>query len=275
MSNPIEPGDLREQVLWQTEGLEVWTWESVSSPHGWRTRFASDWAVSLFRSGSMMRRGSGFEQVVDRTMGAFRQRGDEYEAAEPSQQHKTGTLICVDPEHYGELVAVPTRPIRITPSIDLRHRMLLKYLLQRDGSNEVENVLIDLLHDIVTQETPTAIRYSRRTTGESRRRLVRQACERLQDSRFVTLRDLAATVGTSPFHLSRLFREVMGCTIPQYRLQLNVSDALDRLGTGDDDLASVAVDAGFSDHSHMTRTFVTMLGATPSRVRSALSPAPR
>ena len=82
--------------------------------------------------------------------------------------------------------------------------------------------------------------------------------------------ELARAVGSSPFHLSRVFREITEMTLSQYRLRLRVHHALDRIAEGDEDLASVAEAAGFADHSHMTRTVVTHFGQAPSALRKLL-----
>jgi AraC-like DNA-binding protein len=53
----------------------------------------------------------------------------------------------------------------------------------------------------------------------------------------MSLVDLARAVAVSPFYLSRVFRQITGETIPQYRMRLRVGDVLDRITNGDDDLA--------------------------------------
>ena len=113
--------------------------------------------------------------------------------------------------------------------------------------------------------------YSRRTTGESRRRLVTEACELLhRPGRKIGLVEIARTIGCSPYHLSRVFHEITGLTIPQYRKRLRIHDALRRLNDGEYDLAAIAVASGFADHSHMTRSIVAQYGDPPSRLRELI-----
>ncbi len=50
-----------------------------------------------------------------------------------------------------------------------------------------------------------------------------------------TVVDIARRLGTSPFHLCRVFRELTGQTMHEYRTQLQVRDSLERL---EDDLTS-------------------------------------
>ena len=81
---------------------------------------------------------------------------------------------------------------------------------------------------------------------------------------------LSRLVGCSPFHLCRIFRQGTGQSLRQFRLQHRLGTALDRLGEGEEDLAALACDVGFSSHSHMTDAFRQALGATPSELREGL-----
>ena len=85
------------------------------------------------------------------------------------------------------------------------------------------------------------------------------------------LPSVAAAVGTSPHHLSRLFHAGTGITLSGYRTELRVRAAVERLSNGASDLSSVACDVGFFDHAHMTRTFRRLLGRTPTDIRCGLS----
>jgi AraC-like DNA-binding protein len=85
---------------------------------------------------------------------------------------------------------------------------------------------------------------------------------------------VAAAVGCSPHHLSRVFHAGTGVTLSGLRTELRVRAALERIGGGATDLSSVACDVGFFDHAHMTRTFRRLLGTTPTRLRAGLRRSP-
>jgi len=87
-----------------------------------------------------------------------------------------------------------------------------------------------------------------------------------------TLDDLAQAVGTSVFHLCRIFRQHTGTTIHQYRAGLRLRRAIELLHDGGDILA-VAMALGYSGHSHFTRAFHRAFGITPSRLRGGVSAA--
>jgi AraC family transcriptional regulator len=85
----------------------------------------------------------------------------------------------------------------------------------------------------------------------------------------VTVAQVAEAVGVHPTHLAREFRAHFGESVGQYVRRLRVEWAKTRLLTTADALASIAVQAGFSDQAHFTRWFKRQTGVTPHRYRSA------
>ncbi len=89
-----------------------------------------------------------------------------------------------------------------------------------------------------------------------------------------TLAAIAADVGVSPVYLTQLFQQVEGLPLYRYQLQLRLARALELLGD-DVDLTDLALDLGFSSHSHFAATFKRTYGQAPSafqrstRVRSS------
>lgn len=80
----------------------------------------------------------------------------------------------------------------------------------------------------------------------------------------VSLDDLAAIGGTSPFHLVRAFKDRFGLTPVAYRTQQRVAEAC-RLLRRSVPIAEVALEVGFTDQSHLTRQFQRLMGAPPGR----------
>ena len=83
----------------------------------------------------------------------------------------------------------------------------------------------------------------------------------------LTLDDLARAVHASPFHLARVFRQHTGLTIHRYLTLLRLRASLERLAQGQEDLAALALELGFSSHSHFTDAFTREFGAPPSGLR--------
>ena len=88
----------------------------------------------------------------------------------------------------------------------------------------------------------------------------------------LSLAEIATEVAVSPYHLARLFRRHTGFTIHDYVTHLRLRRALDVVARSDVDLATVALELGFSSHSHFTRTFRSVFGCTPSSLRESAAP---
>jgi AraC family transcriptional regulator len=82
-----------------------------------------------------------------------------------------------------------------------------------------------------------------------------------------TLAELARRVYTTPFHLARVFRDEVGAPVHQYHLRVRLARALDLLLDTDRDLGRIALDVGFTTHSHFTTAFRQMVGTAPDRFR--------
>ncbi len=78
----------------------------------------------------------------------------------------------------------------------------------------------------------------------------------------IRLKELAATLGCTQFHLIRLFRTHKGLSPHAFLLQLRLEHARKRLENGRP-ISDTAASAGFSDQSHLTRTFKARYGLTP------------
>jgi AraC family transcriptional regulator len=81
-----------------------------------------------------------------------------------------------------------------------------------------------------------------------------------------TLSDIAAAVGGSPLHLTQLFQQAEGLSLYRYQLQLRLAQALVRLPHCDD-LTALALDLGFSSHSHFSAAFRKAYGCAPSTLQ--------
>ncbi len=91
--------------------------------------------------------------------------------------------------------------------------------------------------------------------------------ERFQES--LSLGYLAETVGVHPGHVARTFRQQYGTTIGGRVRELRVAYVKQRLASAAP-LRDIAVDAGFADQSHLTRTFRRSTGVTPAAFRRLL-----
>jgi AraC-like DNA-binding protein len=80
----------------------------------------------------------------------------------------------------------------------------------------------------------------------------------------LSLDQLAAVAGLSPFHFLRQFRAQHHATPQQWLMALRLSRAKRLLDAGEPP-AQVAAATGLSDQAHLTRAFARRYGVTPAR----------
>jgi AraC family transcriptional regulator len=83
----------------------------------------------------------------------------------------------------------------------------------------------------------------------------------------IPMREAAASAGVHETHFSRTFRRYFGMTANAYRARARVQHASRLLLMTTSSIACIALSAGFSDQSHLTRTFSQMLGLAPAEYR--------
>src|SRR6266849_1287964 len=84
----------------------------------------------------------------------------------------------------------------------------------------------------------------------------------------LTLADVAEFAGVHAVSLARAFRRTHHCTVGEYVRKLRIEFACQKLTASDESLVEIAFSAGFSEQSHLCRTFKRLTGLTPSEYRS-------
>jgi AraC-like DNA-binding protein len=132
-----------------------------------------------------------------------------------------------------------------------------------------EELALDLLDGLLQPLSRQKRLPSRPDTLEQQRHWVREAQLLLgrRHAEDLQIADIARAVHTSAFHLSRIFKRETGITLHQYRNRIRLSVGLDRLLQGETDLTHLALDLGYSSHSHFTRAFSAEYGLPPSEAR--------
>jgi AraC-like DNA-binding protein len=126
----------------------------------------------------------------------------------------------------------------------------------------VEESLVALLKEGLTPEKRKGVPRSPSTA-----RLVARVKEVLAASRgCLSLVDIARAAGASPAYLTDAFRRYEGMPIARYQMRLRLARALVLL-EGGEELTGVALDLGFSSHSHFTAAFRATFGVPPSVYR--------
>jgi AraC-like DNA-binding protein len=144
--------------------------------------------------------------------------------------------------------------------------LLLHRARHGDAPRVVEEAALGLVREVLRGARPG------RPNGPWRHRAVVEAVK----ARFAAapgdahrLERLARDVGMSPFYLAHVFRAQTGLSLHQYLTRLRLAVALGRVCDGSATLSTIALDVGFSSHSHFTAAFNRHFGAAPSAVRRA------
>lgn len=82
-----------------------------------------------------------------------------------------------------------------------------------------------------------------------------------------SLAEIAAQVGYSSYHCSERFRQVTGMTIREYLSKRKLYAAAMALQQGQDAIAQIALDCGFSSQQALTRAFRQAFGCSPAAYR--------
>jgi AraC-like DNA-binding protein len=169
--------------------------------------------------------------------------------------------------------SLPDEPITTTPGIDLRHRELVVALRRGIDRFEVDERLAQLVGVLAERAVPGRFTARRPATRANHRRIVAQAREAIvADPAGADFADLARTLGHTRFHVSRVFSQVAGMTLAQFRNRLRVAIAFDRLADGYESFALLSADLGFVDQSHLSRVVRTYTGERLSELRQRLGP---
>jgi AraC-like DNA-binding protein len=200
--------------------------------------------------------------------------GEEFHVSQPS---------CAG---YGELIVTPTlsllcdvaqvseprlssHPLFVrrsqyaSPTLQNRRALFLHHMTSGDHDVlEAEELLIDLLR---RSFQPQVRRLEPRVAmsklvGRTKIFLEAHAGGPLR------LTDVARGVGASPAYLTDVFRRVEGIPVHRYLVQLRLAKALVELPHSDD-LTQLALNLGFSSHSHFAAVFRHAFDCTPSAFR--------
>lgn len=172
----------------------------------------------------------------------------------------------------------PDRPFNFTrgwtdASTYLAQRRLFEQVVAGSVNEPlmVEESIVELLEHVVRSAYKTAVTARPSTVGRKQRDIVHHIEFVLsrQWGECLSLRDLANEVGISVYHLCRMFRRATGSTLHQYRQTLRIRWSLESVMESSRSPVDIALDAGFSSHSHYSSSFRQEFDQTPSSVRAS------
>lgn len=283
-------------VIFQSELLEVGLFRCPPTyPHFGNTGPINGHLLVFPRTSVRITYAGGEPIIADPNLVMFYNRGQEYGRAKLSERGDlcdwfgfapnvlTTALQLYDPVAADQ----PDRPFRFThtPSdarIYLRQRLVVEHLRNSQPPDRlfVEEALLGVLDAMLRHAYQVRGVYPQtlRLAGQQRACELSGAVQEVLNLRFqeeITLSHLAGEVFSSPYQLCRTFRQQTGYTIHQYLNQLRLRTALEAVADGADDLTALALDLGYTSHSHFTQAFRQSFGLPPSHLRNFLPLAPQ
>lgn len=237
------------------------------------------------RTSVRIRHAGGPSFVADQTVATVYNRGQVYDRHLVSEQGDRSDWFAVPREAALDAVTAsgldplgdgpfPFPWVRVRDETYVKQRRLFRKALLGGAAGEIDEGIYALLDDIASSAASSPPR--REPGGDARARDITDAIRALISARFEEkwpLSRLAAQLSVSAFVLCRAFRRITGSTIHRYQTTLRLRASLEHLESPRADLLGVAVDLGFSSHSHFTHAFGRNFGQHPSRCRLDLGGA--
>lgn len=216
--------------------------------------------------------------IADPSTAIFHNVREEFRTRAAIRQRQKSTVVLLSADLVRELLGqrekFPSPAAPLSAAASLAHFRLLRHLGSREVSPlEIEETTLNLLR--LLMEARGEDSSGRNSTGAGRRRRAQQemvdAVRHLISQRFgqkLLLDEIGRAVGSSPFHLSRIFTREVGVPIHRFLTQIRLRAALDRMADSGGDLSRIALEVGFSSHSHFTTAFRREYGLPPGKLHS-------
>ncbi len=126
----------------------------------------------------------------------------------------------------------------------------------------IEGLALEMLAETSRSQTRAVERKAPRWLEKAEEMLRAHFAEHL------SLSLISGVIGVHPVHLAREFRKHYHSTVGEYLRRLRIEYTIRELATSDASLVELAAAAGFSDQSHLSRTFKRHTGMSPATYRS-------
>lgn len=195
--------------------------------------------------------------------------GREFRDTHPVHNLGHGSVVVTPADEVLEEICGPAGPAKhpafLAASQPARSRLklLVHHLLRPDPEWADRLRMDEILHDLLLTALAGARHRPVRAGG-----VIRQAKEILHEQahEVLSLKSLARAVGVSSVYLTQEFSRSEGMPLFRYQKRLRLSRALRDL-PHTDDITALALELGFSSHSHFSYAFREEFGLTPSQHR--------
>lgn len=245
-------------------------------------------SITLMRHGAFARHFGREKITSDVNQASFFGKGSVYRVSHPSGCGDRGTSMVVAPSILTDIIreldpAIDERPDDpftfasgpIDTALFLRHRDYVRRL-ELAETDPLEPLWADVTGLQLIADVLVAAYEHAGTKPKKRRSTSKDHAERAEAAKAyiakhlgenISLAEIASAANASPFNFARLFQQQTGMPVHRYLTRLRLRTSLERIAEPGADLTSIALDLGFSSHSHFTDVFRREFGLTPSEVR--------
>lgn len=186
-----------------------------------------------------------------------------------ARENSASAWMTLDPSLLFEILGTeadwrrpfPLQQLPLDASVSLRQRALFHFA-RRFGAADplaVQDESIAIAEEIASKMRATRPEHASLPVIERAR-----AALAVQFASPASLAELAHEVGVSSAYLSRAFRAATGETLHAFREDLRLRRSLDLLPDSTGDFTRVALELGYSSHSHFSSRFHRHFGITPT-----------
>jgi AraC family transcriptional regulator len=251
--------------------------------------YSGDNNIVLMRHGAFCKHFGKRRVTADVNEAVFFSSGSTYRVSHPADCGDRGTIFAPSLRVLTDIVreldpSIDEHPHRMFPFVTgpcdsgvfWRHRDLVQRLEAADSAPLeplwADVTALQLVADVleaafVRQGLPRKRRRNGTDVDHADRVEAAKTFLSSRQGERITLDDVAKAVFASPFHLARVFQQRTGMPIHRYLTRLRLRSSLERLADGADDITALALELGFSSHSHFTDSFRREFGRPPSDVR--------
>ncbi|MBI4977569.1 MAG: helix-turn-helix transcriptional regulator [Spirochaetes bacterium] len=166
---------------------------------------------------------------------------------------------------FTSLAALPRRPMQTGAVLKPVFETMLEALIGRNGLAETivtRNTLDILLRAIASAPAATSSAHADSALKPALSYIHDHITER------IGLNDIVSQTGLSREMLRRRFKAAVGIPLYEYIIREKVLAAKERLCTTERAITDIALDLGFSSHSHFSTTFMKWTGCSPQAYRT-------
>jgi len=248
--------------------------------------------ITLMRHGAFAKHFGRRTVTADVNQATFFRKDSVYRVSHPAGCGDRGTSFGVPASILNDIIreldpGVDERPDDPFPfdsgpcdtALFLRHREYVQRL-ERSGEEPLEPLWADITGLQLMADVLEAAFVHTGKRLKKRSSTVTDHAERVEAAKTyiarrigenISLGEVAAAVNASPFNFARIFQQHTGVPLHRYLTRLRLRTSLERIAEPDADLSAVALELGFSSHSHFTDVFRREFGSTPSEIRRTAS----